>query len=532
MSLSRQFHADKSLNPKKIKHIAFINHTVESCGVYQYGKRLGSILETGKITKFTYHEIASLDQYYELCKQPHIDAFIYNYHPSTMLWLAGSTIQRKVPNIGLHHEGVVSELFEHSLRIDCGEDVDSIPRPLFNRPYKPQPDTRIPIIGSFGFGFENKGFARLIQYVNDQFDEAIIRLNITFPFFGDPAGNISKRIVHHCNSVPRKDGIKLVITHDFMDNESLLSWLEENTINIFMYDPLHGRGCASTIDYALSVNRPIGISDSYMFRHIYSDKISVLKTPIKDIITHGLEHLNVIKEKWSPEKLIDKLEYFLHQKVFIEITHTKKMINNTVLDDTYRSLLAADEEELFTLVPAMMNRKIKRANVQQAFAFRYIKDHFTKDTKMICAGSYEDTCCAGLKALGFDIVEVDPMFNSDLHTYCVTNGYPQFECVFSVSVIEHVPEDDEFVDDMCKLLKPGGTAVLTCDFNDSYVPEMRIPGPDCRLYTKNDLLVRFKDILERNDCYIDGEVDYDATPDFVFDGVLYSFATLVFKKKE
>ena len=39
-----------------------------------------------------------------------------------------------------------------------------------------------------------------------------------------------------------------------------------------------------------------------------------------------------------------------------------------------------------------------------------------------------------------------------------------------------------------------------------------------------------KTVLLKNDCYIDGEMDYSGDPDFVYNYCLYSFATLVFKK--
>jgi hypothetical protein len=311
-----------------------------------------------------------------------------------------------------------------------------------------------------------------------------------------------------------------------MDDTQLLDWLNSNTINIFLYDTMFGRGCASTIDYALSVQRPIGISDSYMFRHIYSDDICVYKTPIKDIIENGLHYLEHYKTKWSNANLIKQLELYIFKEVF----SFKQMKNNTVLDDSYRRLLTPDINELFTLVPAMMARKFPRANVQQAFAFKYLKDNFDKTVPMICAGSYDDTCCAGLKALGYTITEVDPMHNYDLHTYCKFTNYKQVPVVFSVSVIEHVEKDEEFIDDICKLLKPGGTCVLTCDFINKYKPGDGKPGCDYRFYTADDLLVRFKTILDANNCYIDGEVDYTAENDFVYDGFLYCFATMVFKK--
>lgn len=179
-----------------------------------------------------------------------------------------------------------------------------------------------------------------------------------------------------------------------------------------------------------------------------------------------------------------------------------------------------------------MSRNIPRANVQQAFAFQYIKDNFPKGTKMICAGSHEDTCCAGLKQLGHDIVEIDPVHNSDLHTYCVKNNYPAFDVVFSVSVIEHVKDDDEFIEDMCKLLKPGGTCVVTCDFKNAYMPGERIPGCDFRFYTEKDITERFQKIFDRNNCYLEGEIDYSAPPDFDYDSCKYNFGTFVFKKRE
>src|SRR5205085_12410678 len=174
------------------------------------------------------------------------------------------------------------------------------------------------------------------------------------------------------------------------------------------------------------------------------------------------------------------------------------MKNNTVLDDNYRRLLQPENDELFRLIPDMMSRKIARANVQQAFTFKYIKEHFDNSMNMICCGSHEDTCCSGLKKLGYNVVEVDPMYNYDLHTYCVKNNYQGFDVVFSVSVIEHVKNDDEFVDDMCKLMKPGSTGLLTCDYNNNYKSGDRVPTSDCRFYTENDLLVRFGKILENN----------------------------------
>jgi hypothetical protein len=505
-------------------NILFINHHISACGVYQYGKRLSSILTKNQDMIYTYLEIGSLDQYHCIDFN-HYNAIIYNYHVSTLPWLNNDTIQKKIPNICIYHESGYHVHFDYYMDVNASEDIQSIYRPLFD--YQGEKKINdIPMIGSFGFGFNNKGFHKIIQYINEQFDEAIIRLNITDAYFTD----YNNQTFEMCYSIPRKPGIQLYITNNFMTDDELLNWLNENTINLFLYDTMHGRGPASVIDYALSVNTPIGISDSYMFRHIYNDEIDVYKTPIKNIISNGLTYIERFKNKWSHQNLINKFNSFLKIKVFINIDILNKMKNNVVLDDFYRDMLEPSIQELHKLVPAMMSRKIERANVQQAFVFKYIKDHFDNKTPLLCVGSYEDTCCYGLKQLNYNIVEIDPAINYDLHTYCINNNYPTYDVVFSVSVIEHVNNDDEFIDDLCKSLNSGGTCVLTCDFKNSYKPGDLIPGEDHRLYTENDLLVRFKNILDNNNCYIDGDIDYSSPPDFIYSNVLYSFATFIFRK--
>jgi hypothetical protein len=67
-------------------------------------------------------------------------------------------------------------------------------------------------------------------------------------------------------------------------------------------------GLASSIDYALSVKKPLGICDSSWFRHIYSEDIDVYKTNINEIIS---------KSSYYCDKYLNLLiklffEYFLN----------------------------------------------------------------------------------------------------------------------------------------------------------------------------------------------------------------------------
>ena len=204
---------------------------------------------------------------------------------------------------------------------------------------------------------------------------------------------------------------------------------------------------------------------------------------------------------------------------------------NIILDDKQREALQPIIEELFRLCPETMSRKIPRANVQQSFVLDMVRKLSHAGSLMLSVGSYEDTASESLVKLGYRITEIDPNVNMDLNKFFNSTSM-KFDTILSTSVIEHVENDELFVDQICKLLALGGHAVITCDFNDIYQPGGPKPGEDYRLYTKHDLLVRLKAILDRNNCVLVGTVDYDHPPDFQYGIYTYSFATYVFRKMQ
>ena len=74
--------------------IFIINHSVENCGVYQYGKRFGNIASKSKNHDFMYYEMDSqkdLALEYDTHKP---EAIIYNYLSGTMPWVTEDLVQR------------------------------------------------------------------------------------------------------------------------------------------------------------------------------------------------------------------------------------------------------------------------------------------------------------------------------------------------------------------------------------------------------------------------------------------------------
>lgn len=305
-------------------NILFLNHKIENCGVYQYGKRLFEILEKDNEINYIYKEIDSYEEYKAfLEKNQNISSIIYNYNNSTMNWLNKLNIQKKVKNIGLLHESH-DNFFDIHCNLDPNAPEDlcnlfSIPRPIYENieniiktPIQKDSvsefiqkytDSDIPIFGSFGFGFENKGFHNIVKMVNEQYDIAVIKFVIPIAHY-DPDPSTIYRMRDYCLNANYKPGIILMITHEFFSTTDILKFLYSNTMNIFLYDFMNGRGISSAIDYAISVKKPIAISDSFMFRNIYSDDICLYKNTIEYCINNSEDYLKQFHEKYSHENVI------------------------------------------------------------------------------------------------------------------------------------------------------------------------------------------------------------------------------------
>jgi SAM-dependent methyltransferase len=242
-----------------------------------------------------------------------------------------------------------------------------------------------------------------------------------------------------------------------------------------------------------------------------------------------------LKAAWSPDALRAAYEGLVTRVLDLAKTPRDRPRFNRILDDGERERLAPAIEQLHALAPETMKKKIARANVQQAFVLEAVKHFAERYAKpdMLCVGSFEDTASESLKALGFSIEEIDPAINCDLETFSRlgTTAPRSYDIIFSTSVIEHVPEDEPFVEQIRDLLAPGGVAILTLDYQEAYRFGDPKPQADCRLYTHRDLLGRFLPILEGCDL-VDLPIWLDSPPDFQYEGVMYGFAGFVFEKRK
>lgn len=308
--------------------VLFLNHKAKECGVYQYGLRVGRILSKYSKLLFIYHEISGAHEYFDIVKLVEPTHIIYNCHGPTMPWLNSSITAANphIIHIDIYHDGPY-KTYGYQYIIDQDPDVAdndkifSLPRPLLLGYQLSYPINNIPVINSFGFLNTHKGFEEVVQRVNQEFDQAIINIHTPYGYFGGLENHITRRnynaFLKRVRSIINKPGIKFNSTINFMTDENILQFLANSSINIFLYNTgifKHRLGISSVIDYALSVDRPLAISNSAMFRHIHTKtpSVCVQNNSIKNILEQGVTILDEYRIKWSNEKLAEKFDSIIY----------------------------------------------------------------------------------------------------------------------------------------------------------------------------------------------------------------------------
>lgn len=297
--------------------ILFIDSVEKQCGVNSYGERTFHILCKSKKYKFHRCIPTSMWEYELFINIYKPSGVIINYHPSTLPWFSGD---RHCPykQYILFHEGSKPANLHPDLWLNVDSlmeetwDSFSVPRPLVQPVKKYTKLSNRLLIGSFGFSFGNKGYGRIVKMVTEQFEDALIRLHMPRAYYGDRDGEARAGVIPGCFNEVKKPLVKLEISDSWLDDDTLLNWLSNNDLNIFLYDKMEGRGLSSVIDYALSVDVPLAINDSDMFRHIQKPEINVANKSLQEIINQGTAPLQEFKDLWSNENFLAKYEHILN----------------------------------------------------------------------------------------------------------------------------------------------------------------------------------------------------------------------------
>jgi hypothetical protein len=590
--------------------VLFANYAVPNCGVHQYGENWFAAIAPSEQIAFECVHVRDLAGLDDAASRKKWDAIIVNFHSATMTFLDVKMPRRfEAPCIALMHEMSAAEvehmprgIFQYymmgdpTLRVHS-DFVYSIGR-VIPRYVNRQPLPAVTTVGSVGFSVGAKGYERLVDVVQEEFDDAVVRINIPANGIVDADGRRARALVESCRKRIWKPGVKLVATHEFFDQEGLLDFLAGNTVNAFLYDYMKHSGISSAADHAMAARRPFAITRCDLFRHLHdlTPHITIEDRKLKDIIAAGTTPFDALLDQWTAANMRRRAEeivsgvlarggrddrgreggaraatrgngvnekrnnrYTVRRvlggvrrrivRPIVEQSRERAIAMlyrvagdprprtrfNRILDDWARAEYTDTIKSFFDLVPDVMQKKIPRANVQQAFVYETVR-HFAstmRSPRILCVGSFEDSAAEALKKTGFAIEEIDPVVNQmDLNTFfqLPTTKKAAYDIVFSTSVLEHVKDDEQFVNQMSELLAPGGVGVLTCDFNDEYRLGQPVIGGDYRFYTRADLSGRLFSRLV--DCELVDTPNWSCrSPDFELGGFHYTFATYTFRKR-
>lgn len=311
--------------------IYFINSKIKNCGVYQYGVRLWESLKKTNLD-ITYFEIQSKEEFLSLCIETNrVDVIFFNWIDGGISGPFGWVDADLLSNINLLNIKTISILhtdktIEMDLLISQNPIRSGMPRPLYNfDTTKTKPINNILNIGSIGFAGHHKDFPKIVKKVNDELQEAQINLNITNANYGDQDSTCLNEVIKNIYNIPLKPGIKLNLTTNFLSNEELLDFVYQNDLVIFAYNRLND--IASVVDYAISTETPIGVTNIGAFEHVYKKEIDIDKNNIYEIIDYYKKNnfIKCLKDQWSQ----DHLKNFLEQQI------TNTLSNSQVYQDIF-----------------------------------------------------------------------------------------------------------------------------------------------------------------------------------------------------
>ncbi len=304
--------------------ILFVNSDKAADGLSDYGRRFNHIIQKSQKHKIKYIELSHVHNIDIAATYFKPDIIIYNYHKMTFphLPVIANNWIGKYKQVLIYHEFGNDCFSDAIIHVDSTKQDDiskqffSIPRPLYETDFEFTKND-IPHFGSYGFGGYHKNFDLSVNLIVEQFEEAVINLNIPRCDF-DYDLNIRKNIIDKCYSIVNESGknIKINISENLLSYDDLIKFLNKNDCLIFSNsdrDNLSDLTLSASTDYALMAKKPIALSKSNMFTHFENVNPSVYfaDRPLIDIINSGIEPLQSMYDGHGTKAFLEKFEWII-----------------------------------------------------------------------------------------------------------------------------------------------------------------------------------------------------------------------------
>jgi FkbM family methyltransferase len=399
------------MQKKKLRGL-FLNTEKAICSIYESGKMCYDCLVQSEHYYLDYVEISDKAREISLG----YDFYIFNYHWVQMGWFDTKFV-RKLPGF---KATIVLEMSQNS-PFDCVSredfDVHAFPRPLeiFLDPIVDYKESGVPIIGTFGLSFSDKGFDEVVKAVNQEFDAAVVRINVPH------SSNVTAQDVIVFNEMIArlniKKDVKVELSNHYFNKSELINWCAQNTLNVFLYNRRVGNGLSATTDQAIASGRPLAVSTNPTFRHIHSYLKPYPYLSLKDSINQAGSIVKKIQKDWSSKNFIRYFEMVLSENITQSVGSYNaskiKLPRKNYLLKVISRIFSKEGIILFTPPILLMLRKrfLKRSNISELrpFVHQAISSYSQYQEDLLI------DLLLGKKTHGMyvDIGANDPLFNSN-----------------------------------------------------------------------------------------------------------------------
>lgn len=306
------------------------DNSYPQCSFFQLGLSLNEFLQECTSIETTFFNSASGGQVYPDCDiNKEFDLVLFNYHFQVMAYLPLEFFQSiTIPKLMVNYEtrsqpwnspchigssahyGVQGEpqrqLFDYMIIPDTSMDAAGddtvllLPRIIPKRDFAFHPvNTDKPIISTYGLPSGYKDLAGMYNAIANEFDEATFRIHFP-PDSRSKSNTVMTSMLGGCNNT----GIEVQFTDNFMDHDYIPEWLNQSDLNIFFYLPGRDQVTEGTfpgsIDFAITAQRPIAVSDNLCTRYLHKYIDPYPKRSLKNIMVLGCDPIiNAYKDGTS-----------------------------------------------------------------------------------------------------------------------------------------------------------------------------------------------------------------------------------------
>lgn len=299
-----------------MKTVLVFNIPRRPCAIWQYGWNFARTLVRNKSKRFSvvYHEAADGRKAVEVLSFCNPDVVIYNWHPAHHDWMDGGPVVRhsELKNLVMAHESVFDVgNYDGALYTSLGfsppdERWHRLPLllPEWEFEHAGHKAGPRPVIGVTGFGGAYAD--QVVEAALNEFPAALIRMHLPLAHYGDQDGNLTRAMVMKCTDMIRGNtNVEMEVTHDFMEQEQLLDWMHNNDVNCFLRKTNQPwEGVSASMCAALAVRRPIAITRTPCFRHLWECQPSVCveDRSLRQILDNGIAPLQSVYQANTRER--------------------------------------------------------------------------------------------------------------------------------------------------------------------------------------------------------------------------------------